>query len=159
MTGMALGKRERNVQFFTTYNRTDDAERVQDVITSLSFLKNHYANVYLIGIGNAGLWALFAQALTGYATKAAIDLAQFDPHDDEDFVRRFYVPCLRRIGDVRTALALISPCPLLLHNIHENFPKHWAEMAYKAANARTKLRIVNERIALDELANWLSSSK
>jgi dienelactone hydrolase len=159
LTGMAFGKRERNVQFFTTYNRTDDAERVQDVITSLSFLKSRYANVNLVGIGNAGLWALFAQALTGFATKTAIDLAQFNPNDDEDFVRRFYVPCLRRIGDFRTALMLISPRPLLLHNIHENFPKHWAEMAYKVANARTKLHMANERISFDELTNWLSSSK
>ncbi len=159
LTGTATGERKREVEFFATYNRTDDAERAMDIVTAMVFLKAHYRRVHLIGSGVAGLWVLLVRAATELEGATVVDAAQFDAANDEEFVRRLYIPCLRRLGDVRTALALIAPRPLLVHNAHENFPHLWALSAYRAVNAEKHLEWHRERLGIDALAAWLTQGQ
>ncbi len=156
LTGAAKGERKRDVQFFATYNRTDDAERVQDILTSLAFLRPRAKQVHLVGIGMSGLWALLARAVAPITGRLVVDAAQFDATDDGAFVRHLFVPCLRRIGDVRTALALLAPTPLLVHNAHQDFPYAWATSAYRAARAEQHLRWSQEPLAIDTICRWLT---
>jgi hypothetical protein len=156
-TGMVSGERKTDVQFFVTYNRTDDAERIQDIVTAITHLRQEYDRVHIVGIGAAGLWVLMAAAVVELDGKIVVDANRFDANDDNEFVKRLFVPCLRRIGDLRTALALIAPRPLLVHNIHPNFPRNWAESAYAAANATQRLLLSEKPIAAKQISDWLIS--
>ena len=127
--------------FFTTFYRTDAAERVQDVITALAYLKSRGSpSVDLIGLAGSGLECLFARAFAGVAGSTAIDLGGFEA-DDEMFAERFFVPCIRRVGDIRTAAALIAPGRLGIYNAGEGFPARWIERAYAAAGSPKALTI------------------
>ncbi len=156
-TGMASGERKTDVQFFATYNRTDDAERVQDILTAVAYLRQRFKQVHMVGIGTAGLWVLLAGAVTEGDGKVIVDASQFDASSDDEFVKRLFVPCLRRVGDLRTALALIAPRPLLVHNAHPNLPRKWAEEAYKAANATQRLLWKEQRMEVAQVVEWLVS--
>src|SRR5262249_28062092 len=62
-TGDAVAPRDRSPEFFLTFNRTDDQNRVQDILTALAFLKQQGAsNLRVIGTGRAAIWATFAAA-------------------------------------------------------------------------------------------------
>jgi len=58
---------------------------------------------------------------------------------------------------LRTALALIAPRPLLVHNAHPNLPRKWAEGAYRAANAMQKFSWNKQAMGIGQLVNWLAS--
>ena len=158
-TGTASGERKTDVQFFATYNRTDDAERVQDIVTAIAYLRQRFKRVHLVGIGTAGLWVLLAAAVTENDGKVVVDAAQFDASNDDEFVKRLFIPCLRRVGDLRTALALVAPRPLFIHNAHPNFPRNWAESAYKAANALNRIVLTEQPATANQLVDWLTKAQ
>src|SRR5205085_10643766 len=59
-TGSAIAPRDRSHKFFTTFNRTDDANRVQDIMTAFAMLTSRKAGtVELYGTGKASIWCLF----------------------------------------------------------------------------------------------------
>jgi hypothetical protein len=66
-----------------------------------------------------------------------IDANQFDSENDEAWVETYYVPCIRGIGDIVTAAALIAPCPLTIVNTGNAFKTAAIEQAYKAVGADT----------------------
>ncbi len=72
--------------------------------------------VSLAGLEEAGMWCLFAAAVDPQIGKVAVDLNQFPLDDDSAWVARQYIPCIRGVGDVRTALALTAPRPCLVMN-------------------------------------------
>src|SRR5262249_16205109 len=65
------------IKFFTTYNRTDTANRAQDILTAIAYLKRQTARVSVIGLGEAGLWALLARGIAPALDRMVIDAAQF----------------------------------------------------------------------------------
>lgn len=157
-TGMASGERKTD-GFFATYNRTDDAERIQDILTAISYLQRQFKQVHIIGNGMAGLWVLLAASVVSVEGKVVVDAAQFDAEDDNEFSERLFIPCLRRIGDFKTVLTLTAPRPLLVHNAHPNFPHDWAENAYKIAAALDRLLWSNAPFANEKLVEWIGSVK
>lgn len=159
LTSAAAGERKRDGEFFATYNRTDDAERMQDIATALTFLRQRFELVHLVGTGMAGLWVLLTAAAIGADSKVVVDANQFDAANDDAFVQRLFVPCLRRVGDVRTALALMAPTPLLIHNAHERFPHDWASAAYRAVNAERRLRWHREKLSPKDITQWLAKQQ
>ncbi|MCL4851986.1 MAG: hypothetical protein KJZ78_11480, partial [Bryobacteraceae bacterium] len=87
-------------------NKSDDANRVQDILTALAFLKSQGASgIRLAGIGKAAVWATFAAALTDAAVTLDADLGSFQG-SDEDFIKNFFVPGIQRAGGLKAALAL-----------------------------------------------------
>ena len=63
-TGSAVAERNLDVKHFTTFNRTDSANRVQDILTAAAFLSRQISDgVEIVGLGDAAIWALFATAL------------------------------------------------------------------------------------------------
>src|SRR5436190_7011046 len=84
--------------FFTTYNRTDVQERVQDLVTACAFGQAHSKGrrVVLCGTGRAGLWAMLAAP----ASDALVaDCAQFDSTDDRQLLAPdLFTPGLRKLG-------------------------------------------------------------
>lgn len=108
-TGSAVEERNRTVKHFLAFNRTDDAERVQDVVTALRYLTNMPKPpvVQLEAEGDAKLWALFAAAVA--PVKVKFDVAPGDVQmDDDQLAERFFVPGLLKAGGVEGALKVLA---------------------------------------------------
>jgi hypothetical protein len=107
-TGSARAYRNRSNKYFLTYNRSDDANRVQDILTALAFLKtNHSGPIRLVGLENAGIWCLFAAAVAPIDVSLTANLDGFDG-SDESFRKGFFVPGIQRAGGLRAARFLTS---------------------------------------------------
>src|SRR3954447_106396 len=94
-TGSAVAPRNRSVKMFLTFNKSDDANRVQDILTALAWLKAPDAT--LIGLGKASVWCLFAAAVAPHRIALANDAAALGD---------FFVPGLGRGGGIPPAGAL-----------------------------------------------------
>lgn len=105
-TGAAVAPRNRSHRYFLTFNRSDDACRVQDILTALRMLQaKRYRDLRLIGLGKAAVWALFAAAVAPIPLQLTADLADFAGRD-EDFIERFFVPGIQRAGGLAAAARL-----------------------------------------------------
>jgi len=109
-TGSAVALRDRSNRFFLTFNKSDDANRVQDILTALAFLREEsQEKIELRGLGKAGVWCLFAAAVADPAWKLtlAAELAGFHG-TDEDFLRQFFVPDIQRAGGLEAAMRVTA---------------------------------------------------
>jgi hypothetical protein len=158
-TGSEASKQSRTERYFTTYNRTADVNRVQDILTAVAYLKGRTGSgrVGLIGLGKAGLWCLLAAGLAKRLERLAADFDLFDIDSDQEYLKKLFIPGLRRAGDFRTAVALASPTPLLIHNLGEAFAPGVLRSAYQAADGGGQLTIQRERLSDLEIANWFST--
>jgi len=104
-TGSAVAQRDRSGKMFLTFNKTDDANRVQDILTALAWLKR--PKVQLIGLGKSAIWCEFAAAVSPIAVDLQADLSNFQGTDDE-FVKDFFVPAIQRAGGLRAARSLVK---------------------------------------------------
>jgi dienelactone hydrolase len=150
--------RDHGSPFFTTYNRTDTAWRVHDVVTALAYLSERVARarVGVVGVGEAGLWCLLARALAPIAVPAVIDAAGFSIHDDASYVERLYVPGLRAVGGLPTALVLAAPAPTFIHNTKGNFPIQEVTDLYSTIGYPDALVNQADEAAPGAIVAWLS---
>jgi len=102
-TGSAIAPRDRSVRNFLTFNKSDDANRVQDILTALAWLNTPH--IRLIGLGKAAVWCLFAAALSRQPVDLQADIAGFTGAD-QDYIDRFFVPGIQRAGGLRAACQL-----------------------------------------------------
>jgi dienelactone hydrolase len=102
-TGSAVAPRDRSHQHFLTFNLSDDACRVQDILTALAFLQQSSSKpVELIGLGSAAVWSYFAAAVAPTPVHLHADLAGFTG-TDEDFLQILKVPGIQRAGGLNAA--------------------------------------------------------
>jgi hypothetical protein len=104
-TGAALALRDQSAEHFLVFNKSDDANRVEDILTALAFLK--HPKPELIGVGNAAVWCLFAAAVAPTPVALRADLAGF-AGEDRDFIDHFFVPGIQRAGGLNAALRLVN---------------------------------------------------
>ncbi|HOX37432.1 MAG TPA: acetylxylan esterase [Candidatus Brocadiia bacterium] len=158
-TGEAAAERRTDTQYFTTYLATDTSCRIQDILTSLSYLRGKHPGVQagMVGQGDAGAWVLLALGLAEGVGKTAADCAGFDNGSDAEFARRIFLPCLRRVGDFRTAVALAAPSGLMLHNTAARFKTGWIEQLYKDVGAPGSLCLDAQVANYAEIAAWLTT--
>ena len=103
-SGRAAAPRDRSGTHFLTFNVTDDAARVQDVLTALAYLRSQMkAPVELVGLEKSSVWALFAAALAPPDTVFSPNLGKF-AGKDEDYIRDFFVPGIQKVGGVDAAM-------------------------------------------------------
>ena len=149
--------RDTSDRYFTTYNRTDAALRVQDILTALTYLKSQIAvsNLNLIGLGEAGLWCLLA---AGFADvdRTVVDANGFDSDNDAAYLQTLPIPSIRRVGDFRTAGALVAPRRLLIHNTSSTFQTDWIADVYRAVDAADRLRLETEAVSEEDIAAWIA---
>jgi dienelactone hydrolase len=107
-TGRARERREKNGRWFLCYNRSDDAERVQDILTALRFLRSQYGEVpELSASALAATWALFAAAVDPEAV--VFDAARNTlSGTDEEMKQNFFVPVIQRAGGIRAAETILT---------------------------------------------------
>lgn len=103
-TGAARAKRDTSARGFLTFNQTDDANRVQDILTALAYLGQERTR--LVGIGAAGVWCVFAAAVAERDVTVKADLSGF-AGQDRDYLERFFVPGIQRAGGLEAALKLV----------------------------------------------------
>lgn len=147
------------IKFFTTYNRTDVADRAQDILTAIAYLKgrNPNARLNVIGPGEAGLWALLARGVAPAIDRMVIDAAEFDSSSDEAFIKSVAVPGIRRAGDLTTAVTIAPLTPLLIHNTGKKFNTEKIEAVYKAFGKAESFKSQPAKLSDSELIAWLSS--
>jgi len=157
-TGSVPPARNRSERYFTTYNRTDDVNRVQDILTAVAYLRGLTKNgrVELVGLGKAGPWCLLAAALAKRLERVAADFDVFEIDSDPYYLKHLYIPGLRRAGDFRTAVALAAPNPLLIHNLGDAIEPSIMQVAYQTSSESGALIVEREKLSDQKIANWLS---
>ncbi|MDE0638227.1 MAG: acetylxylan esterase [Candidatus Poribacteria bacterium] len=150
-------ERSEDTNFFTTYNRTTAALRVQDILTTLLYFstRGDVSEVSLIGIGEAGLWGLLAAGFTNIKN-VVVDAAQFDNSDEGAYLKTLPIPSLRKVGDFRTAGTLVAPRNLIIHNTGNAFNTTWIEEVYQDIGAGQHLLVRNEKMSDDEIAGRIA---
>lgn len=100
-TGKSVAPRDRSEKFFLTFNKSDDAERVQDILTALAYLtEKGVRRPHLIGVGRAAIWCRFAAAVAPVPVRLDAPLGDFTG-SDEDFLNKFFVPGIQRAGGLK----------------------------------------------------------
>lgn len=138
---------------YHAYNQATMACRVQDILTGLAYLDQHLrvGQRHLVGLGEAGVWCLFARALVRGVGRTAVDWGGRDLSDDEAWTGALFAPGIRALGDVRTALALCAPGRLLVYGAGDHFPERIAW----AAGAEARLVVEAEGLSADALVEWI----
>ena len=157
-TGAAKARRDMSDPFFTTYNRTDDSHRVQDILTAIAYLEGRpeVARVNLAGVGKGGLWCLLARALAPGLHRTLVDVSRFSSEEDQAYLEHLYVPVLRRAGDFKTASMLAPATRLLIHNAGESFDTGWFRQAYELAGKTDLLEIEPAKFSREQVLAWLT---
>jgi dienelactone hydrolase len=155
-TGSARAPRDTSDRFFTTYNRTDDANRVQDVLTVLAWLKRSGRRVSLVGLERAGLWCLLAQALAPDLEAVVADVDAFPTERDEAYVERLSIPLFRSVGGFETALTLGLGKRVKVHGTADAFDTAAVEASARATGSRS-FDVSRERLSDAEIVAWLTS--
>ncbi len=152
-TTIEMPAEERQRRYFTTFNRTDDANRVQDILTAIAALRQETGQqvVNLVGMSGAGVWTVFARALSDSDVALVADIAQFYAASDGEYVNHFFVPGIRRAGDFRAAATLLAGGPVVLHNVSAGFATDWLEASFQAAGAAEQLSWQRSPMSNDEI--------
>jgi dienelactone hydrolase len=108
-TGAARAPRDRSAEHFLGFNLTDDANRVQDILTTLAFIHENHGgpaseSVQLHCAGPAANWCVVAAAIA--PIKVSLDPVPDLPADDQYLVDHFFVPGLERQGGMAAARRL-----------------------------------------------------
>ncbi len=108
-TGSAKTHRDRSGTWFLSYNQTDDANRVQDILTVLAYANSRTGEeVNLLGLDDAAIWSVFAAALAPVPVRLSGSPARPFFGTDEEFHERFFVPGIQRAGGWQAAWRLLG---------------------------------------------------
>jgi dienelactone hydrolase len=157
-TGDARAPRDASDRFFTTYNRPDDANRVQDILTALAWLKRQdgVLEVSLVGLERAGLWCMLAQALAPGLDAVVADADRFPNDSDEAYLTRLPIPLFRSVGGFETALTLGLGTRLRVHDTGGLFETAAVEAAARATGSDEHLRVSPEKLSDVDVVAWLA---
>jgi dienelactone hydrolase len=164
-TGSAATERDiaavgRNAErYYHVFNRSDDANRVQDILTAAAFLRSHTGSdsISLVASGRAGLWALLAASLDSGIGAVVADLDNFDATNDAAYAESLFIPGLRRAGDFRAAAALTSEyARVMLHSVDPAFPTAWFEAAFGASGRANDLSVSAESVPPSGILEWIA---
>ncbi|MGH9310299.1 MAG: hypothetical protein ACRD1U_13045, partial [Vicinamibacterales bacterium] len=118
------------IRHFETYNRTAASQLVADIVAAIRATPG----AALVASGDAAIASLLAAAIAEPRV-AVLNVGEFDTSSDDDFVRRLYIPGLRRAGDLQTAAALAGN-RVVIHNAGEHFALRGVEVDRKKMSPR-----------------------
>ena len=104
-TGESIAPRDRSHTHFLTFNKTDDAERVQDILTALAWLKPE--GVRLACTGDAAIWCTLAAAVSPVRIDLRADAPDFQG-TDQQWIERCFIPGIQRAGGWEAAKTLAA---------------------------------------------------
>jgi dienelactone hydrolase len=125
------------------YNRDNTMNAVQDIVTAIAYIKGDRPGIPLnvVGLGECGLPAALACAVTGLADDVVVDLAGSDPSYDGEMLSRTPWGAFKRIGDFRTAALLLMDKPLTILNAGETFDREWYRKMAKMMGMEGKVKV------------------
>jgi dienelactone hydrolase len=111
--------RDTSSRYFTTYNRTADQIRVQDLLAAAVALAGPRGAIDLVGVGAGGPVALVAYAASKSAgagqdvfRRVVADADRFPTRQESAYLDRLFIPGLLRAG----GFAALPPQDVLVHN-------------------------------------------
>ena len=150
-------QREKYCRYFSTFNPSDEALRVQDIVTAIAYLQSRddVSDINLIGIGEAGLWCLLANAFADGINKTVVDVDGFNNLDESDWVKRLNIPGILRVGGFDTAVACSAPRPLLINDTNDNFDTGKMQEIYNISGYPKNLKVETEKSSAMGILSWL----
>ncbi|MBN1845757.1 MAG: prolyl oligopeptidase family serine peptidase [Sedimentisphaerales bacterium] len=139
-----------------TYNRTDLAERIQDILTAVAFCHSRAERINLVGLERAGLWCLLARPLARDVHKTVADADQFDPGTEAAWQSDMLIPGLRRIGGLQTAAILTAPGELLIHNTGSMLTTETIRQSYRLERSGQNFRARANPLRARPIVEFLS---
>ncbi len=103
-TGSAVAPRDRSHPMFLTFNKTDDAERVQDILTALKWLDQD--STKLTCRGTAAIWCTLAASVSPKKVVLDAPVPALFHGTDQDWIDTCFIPSIQRAGGWAAALAL-----------------------------------------------------
>jgi len=148
-------------KFFTTFNRTDHAEAIYDILSVVgSFLHDRRrSEIRLVGFGEMGPLCLVARALVPpelanqKRLRTVIDLNGFDIRRDESYLQQLNLPNIQKLGGLEAVAVAAVNSPMWLHNAHASFRGQWALMT-AGVNA-AMLKLDRAEASLEAISAWL----
>jgi dienelactone hydrolase len=92
---------------FLTFNVSDDAARVQDIVTAIGYASKGGRDVEIYASGDAALWATFAAAVSHVHVSLHVENVP-TLASDADYLEHFNVPGVLRAGGLTVADKLAS---------------------------------------------------
>ena len=129
---------------------------MQEILTALAALRQYdgVRKPALVGLGLGGVMTLLARSLAGPLGATAVDLGGCRTDSDAFWLGPAYHPFIRKLGDVRAAVALASPSPLLIARPDAQLAK-WARAVYRIRFKSTALRVVRRAARPADMASWV----
>jgi hypothetical protein len=153
----AVAKRQA-AQYFTTYNPTVVAERVQGILEAVAEARARAKVVRLIGLEGAGPLALLARPLAGTLAATVADGARFEWRA-LPVTHEMALPGALRYGGMRAFAAAAPTDPLLIHNHGAELDVSWVRAAYSLAGASGRLRLSPTPLDTPTIAAWLKQHR
>ncbi len=140
------------------YNHTLFANRVHDVLTLVSWVRNEEhapKRVNLIGVNGAGSLAAAARAICGDTIdKAAVDTAGFRFADMKSYRDPSFLPGAVKYGDLPALLALSAPHPLWIAGEAGKIPSV-TKATYAASGQSENVTSSTLQNPIDAAVTWL----
>jgi hypothetical protein len=153
----AARKRKPFSNYFTTYNRTDLQERVQDILSACAFARSYVGGtpkIILAGQGRAGLWSLMAAPV---ADAVLADAASFDPTNEQEWLAPdTFTPGIRSLGGFQGAALLAAPRPVLIFNAHPRFADVLTATYGRIRSAKAA-QVSSEPLKEEQMASWIKA--
>lgn len=105
-TGSAVAARDRSNSMFLTFNKTDDAERVQDILTALKWLNQD--STKLVCRGTASIWCTLAASVSPKKVVLDAPIPASFRGTDQDWIDACFIPSIQRAGGWAAVVALIK---------------------------------------------------
>ena len=124
----AIARKRGSTRYFSTFNCTDDAERVHDIVASIGYCRGSGAagkppkTLNVVAFGKAGPWLAVAGATLSPPQpgepeiRFAIDANRFDSSSEQQYLADLFIPGLLRAGGLPNAVALLAPRAVLVQN-------------------------------------------
>ncbi|MFC1542907.1 alpha/beta hydrolase family protein [Candidatus Neomarinimicrobiota bacterium] len=150
-------QRDETFEYFTTFNRTDTQERVQDILTALTFLRNNRAmeEIHLVGLEEAGPWTILAGAvaedLVDYIVACGVNL----DHNNDTESLRLFVPGLAQFGGVCSAMALFAPQEITMHDVGTEPSLEGIRQVYRISGNQEKFQIFQGELSGKDIISSL----
>lgn len=154
-----------STKYFATFNRTDPAEAVYDVVTVLaSALRDpQFGRVNLVGMGPMGPICLVARAMvpadlaSSKELRTVIDADGLATDRDEAYVEGLFIPCIRRVGGLRAIAATAVTTPMMIHDTRGRFEVDWAATAAKTRGVA--FDVSTDSAGVESISAWLKRDK
>ena len=105
-TGASVAPRDRSNSMFLTFNKTDDAERVQDILTALKWLDQD--STKLVCRGNAAVWCTLAASVSPKNVQLDAPIPPLFHGADQEWIDFMFIPSIQRAGGWPAVLKLVK---------------------------------------------------